>query len=176
MIPLTHAICAQVDVKGLKHSTQYYYMFALGGARSPLGKFRLPPPEGTSLDTVRYGVYTCSSWGWGYFNAYDYGAQLDLDFWMHMGDYIYGAPSCTPLLDRAPSRSGFLILVPIPELNTACTSRSSLRDVLLAMAGSKSVNQLPWKRLLRRCDADAAATTAHARAVTDPVDAVCVGS
>lgn len=37
------------------------------------------------------GVFTCSSWPWGYFNAYDYAATLELDFWMHMGDYIYGA-------------------------------------------------------------------------------------
>ena len=87
------SLALKVDVKGLKHSTQYYYMFHNGGAKSPMGKFRLPPPEGASLEQVRYGVYTCSSWGWGYFNAYDYGAQLDLDFWMHMGDYIYGAAS-----------------------------------------------------------------------------------
>jgi phosphodiesterase/alkaline phosphatase D-like protein len=34
---------------------------------------------GAKLAKLRYGVFTCSSWAWGYFNAYDYASQLDLD-------------------------------------------------------------------------------------------------
>jgi hypothetical protein len=39
----------QVDVKGLSHSTKYFYQFAVEGAYSPVGTFRLPPPAGTSV-------------------------------------------------------------------------------------------------------------------------------
>jgi alkaline phosphatase D len=46
---------------------------------------------GVALDKLHYGVFTCSNYGWGYFNAYGHAATLDLDFWMHVGDYIYGA-------------------------------------------------------------------------------------
>ena len=57
---------------------------------------------GASLEKLRYGVFTCSNWGWGYFNAYDYAAQLDLDFWMHMGDYLYEyGPSTYPSPEEA---------------------------------------------------------------------------
>jgi hypothetical protein len=41
-------------------------------------------PAGEPLDKLRYSVFTCSNWGWGYFNAYDYAATLKLDFWMHV--------------------------------------------------------------------------------------------
>lgn len=27
---------------------------------------------GKKLKKLEYGVFTCSNWGWGYFNAYDY--------------------------------------------------------------------------------------------------------
>ena len=34
-------------------------------------------------------MFSCSNWAWGHFNAYAAAAQLDLDFWMHVGDYFY---------------------------------------------------------------------------------------
>jgi phosphodiesterase/alkaline phosphatase D-like protein len=27
--------------------------------------------------------------GWGFFNAYDAATRYNLDFWMHLGDWIY---------------------------------------------------------------------------------------
>eukprot|EP00877_Chromochloris_zofingiensis_P008820 jgi/Chrzof1/4191/Cz14g02110.t1 len=38
---------------------------------------------------LKYAVFSCSNWGWGYFNAYDAASKLDLDFWVHLGDYYY---------------------------------------------------------------------------------------
>ena len=78
-------------VDGLTHSTDYAYAFAIGAARSASGRFKLPPPAGVSLDRLTYAVFSCSSWSWGYFNAFRAAAtQAErLDFWLHVGDYYY---------------------------------------------------------------------------------------
>ena len=104
----------KVDVAGLRHGVQYYYGFnTTGGQHSPSGTFRLPPPMGTpyaspSSGTVRYAVFSCSNWGWGHFHAYDaaakgWGAKLELDAWIHLGDYYYEyGDTHYPDADEAP--------------------------------------------------------------------------
>lgn len=47
----------------------------------------------TVLPLLRYGIFSCSSWAWGYFNAYAAAAATQLDFWLHVGDYIYECAS-----------------------------------------------------------------------------------
>ena len=61
----------------------------VGSRRSPVGRFRLPPAAGAQLSKLRYAIFSCSNWGFGYFNAYDAATRYDLDFWSHLGDYIY---------------------------------------------------------------------------------------
>eukprot|EP01062_Namystynia_karyoxenos_P003033 TRINITY_DN11060_c0_g1_i2.p1 TRINITY_DN11060_c0_g1~~TRINITY_DN11060_c0_g1_i2.p1 ORF type:complete len:772 (+),score=164.73 TRINITY_DN11060_c0_g1_i2:68-2317(+) len=79
----------KVIASGLPHSVRLYYRFTLGPAVSPVGTFRLPPPEGTRLEELRYASFTCSNWGWGHFNAYDAALRYRLDFWLHLGDWFY---------------------------------------------------------------------------------------
>ncbi|KAL4423479.1 hypothetical protein ABPG77_003612 [Micractinium sp. CCAP 211/92] len=81
----------KVDAQGgLKPEVTYYYKFVAGlGLESPVGQFRLPPPAGKPLEQLRYAIFSCSNWGWGYFNAYDAATRYDLDFSVHLGDYIY---------------------------------------------------------------------------------------
>ncbi|KAK9830221.1 hypothetical protein WJX72_010424 [[Myrmecia] bisecta] len=83
----------KVEVGGLTPGVQYYFHFRLpvaGGAiTSPLGKFRIPAPAGTFLAQLKYAVVSCSNYAAGYFNAYDLYSRYDLDFWLHVGDYIY---------------------------------------------------------------------------------------
>ena len=75
---------------GLAHSTRYQFYFTVGEARSPLGRFRLPPPETVALSSLRYAIFSCSSWSWGHFHAYAEAAKTpELDFWMHVGDWMY---------------------------------------------------------------------------------------
>lgn len=40
------------------------------------------------MERLRFFLYSCANWGFGYFNAYDVGARYDLDFWVHLGDYV----------------------------------------------------------------------------------------
>jgi len=80
---------AKVDIGGLEQGQTYFFAFYAGAARSPVGRFKVPVDGTTKLDNLKYAVFTCANWGWGFFNAYDAASHIDLDFWMHVGDFIY---------------------------------------------------------------------------------------
>lgn len=85
----------KVDIKGLQPKTQYYYRFTGCGGKtvSPVGKTLTAPAYGSDVDSVRMATVSCSNYQNGFFNAYERmaerGERGELDFWMHLGDYIY---------------------------------------------------------------------------------------
>ena len=79
----------KVDIHGLKEGTQYVYAF-LGpqGEASPVGMTKTSPKG--HVEDLHYAVFSCSNWGFGYFHAYNVASIMKkLDFWVHLGDYIY---------------------------------------------------------------------------------------
>ena len=40
------------------------------------------------MERLKFFLYSCSNWGFGYFNAFDIGSRYNLDFWVHLGDYV----------------------------------------------------------------------------------------
>ncbi len=78
----------RVDPRGLEPSTRYHYAFEALGARSPVGRTQTAP-EG-ACDHLRIAVVSCAKYTAGYFNVYARLAEReDLDFVLHVGDYIY---------------------------------------------------------------------------------------
>lgn len=78
---------------------------------SAVGKFRTPDSATTTTKKLTYALFSCSNWGWGYFNAYDAATRYDLDFWVHLGDYIYEYsnnvyPSMTQAVRYVPASAG----------------------------------------------------------------------
>ena len=93
-------LTVKVDVRGLSPRVRYRYEFSVdsddGTQTSGRGTFTLPDPPGTgtaaaAAPPLRYAVFSCSNWGWGRFNAYSHAASLEggLDFWVHLGDFLY---------------------------------------------------------------------------------------
>lgn len=78
-----------LDVRRLTPGLRYHYRFQSGGAVSDVGTFKLPPKQGDHLAELRYAVFSCTNWRFGYFNAYEAAADLALDFWLHLGDFYY---------------------------------------------------------------------------------------
>lgn len=62
---------SQVEAKGLKPFTSYYYQFNVCGAstRSPIGRTKTAPAEHDETP-IGLAVYSCSNYPNGYFNAY----------------------------------------------------------------------------------------------------------
>ena len=92
MPQLGHSV--HVEVAGLRPDRTYWYRFHAGGATSPVGRTRTLPPPGSEPDRMRFAFVSCQNWEQGLFTAYDHLAVQDLDFVVHLGDYIYeGEPS-----------------------------------------------------------------------------------
>ena len=85
----------QVDVEGLEAGTHYWYAFEAGADRSPIGRLRTL--TGPDVDHLRFGVVSCAKYNAGFFNGYSRLAERDdLDFVLHLGDYIYEASQNPP--------------------------------------------------------------------------------
>ena len=79
-----------VEVGGLEPATEYHYGFEAAGERTASGRTRTLP--GPGAQRVRFATCSCAKFNAGYFNAYARIAERgDLDFLLHLGDYIYEA-------------------------------------------------------------------------------------
>ncbi|MGJ6969149.1 alkaline phosphatase D family protein [Streptosporangium sp. G11] len=67
----------------------YWYRFLSGGTYSRVGRTRTMPPPGAKADRMRFAFVSCQSWAGGPYPAYRDLAEQDLDFVLHLGDYIY---------------------------------------------------------------------------------------
>jgi phosphodiesterase/alkaline phosphatase D-like protein len=79
-----------VDVGELEPATSYHYGFQAAGERSPVARTRTLPGAGATR--ARFATCSCAKFNAGFFNAYARIAERDdLDFLLHLGDYIYEA-------------------------------------------------------------------------------------
>ncbi|HEX3873978.1 MAG TPA: alkaline phosphatase D family protein [Solirubrobacteraceae bacterium] len=86
----THDHTVHVDVTGLEPATCYHYAFTVGDETSPVGRTRTLPAGG--VERVRFAACSCAKFDAGFCNAYARIAEHDdLDFVLHLGDYIYEA-------------------------------------------------------------------------------------
>lgn len=85
-----------VEVRGLQPARWYWYQFKVGNEVSPIGRTRTAPNLRDRLNRFRFAFASCQNWQQGYYTAYRYMAEEDLDLVVHLGDYIYeGPPSAT---------------------------------------------------------------------------------
>lgn len=78
-----------VEIDGLMPDRWYWYRFHSGGATSPIGRTRTVPPIDAAPAQLRFAVAACQQYEQGYYAAYRYMVQDDLDLIVHLGDYIY---------------------------------------------------------------------------------------
>lgn len=74
---------------GLQPATPYFYRFANSRTASPTGRTRTLPAAGAAVARVKFAVVTCNAWVANHWGALDLLLQEDLDFVLHLGDYIY---------------------------------------------------------------------------------------
>jgi alkaline phosphatase D len=84
---LAHSV--HVEVHGLDPNREYFYQFHVGGEESPIGRTRTAPAPHAHVERLRFAFASCQKWDDGYFSAYRRMAEEDLDFVVHLGDYIY---------------------------------------------------------------------------------------
>ncbi|KAI8931617.1 hypothetical protein NX059_011269 [Plenodomus lindquistii] len=100
----------KVEAKNLQPFTQYFYQFSVCSSNntSPLGRTKTSPDRDDDVSSVGLAVFSCSNYPSGYFNAYGNAARKDeVDFFVHLGDYIYESGRGRPGLDqRATNPTG----------------------------------------------------------------------
>jgi alkaline phosphatase D len=85
----------KVDVSGLEPDRRYWYAFEAPGERSPVGRTRTLP--GAGCERITFVESSCARFNSGFFNAYARMAERDeVNFWLHLGDYIYEFPRLPP--------------------------------------------------------------------------------
>jgi phosphodiesterase/alkaline phosphatase D-like protein len=78
-----------VLVTDLAPNRWHWYRFRVDGGFSRTGRTRTMPAPGAAMDRMRFAFASCQSWVGGPYPAYRDLADQDLDFVVHLGDYIY---------------------------------------------------------------------------------------
>ncbi len=84
---LAHSV--HIELSGLRPAAFYYYRFLIDGYVSRTGRLKTAPMTDAPTNLVKFAFCSCSDFQNGYFVAYADMAKQDLDFWVHLGDYIY---------------------------------------------------------------------------------------
>ncbi|GAC1358001.1 MAG: alkaline phosphatase D family protein [Acidobacteriaceae bacterium] len=69
--------------------TNYYFRFLYNQVPSRTGRFKTLPLATAALAQLKLGYVVCQDYGNGFYNALTYLAQEDVDYVVHLGDYIY---------------------------------------------------------------------------------------
>jgi alkaline phosphatase D len=106
-----HDYTVKVDLDGyLDPDSTYHYRFVHRGVASRTGRCRTLPRADASLDSVRFAVLTCQNYLNGYFPALHHVAAEEVDFLVHVGDFMWSkrgtVRSCREPRHRHPARRG----------------------------------------------------------------------
>mgnify|MGYP001164770139 CR=1 FL=1 len=85
----TRGHSVHVHVQQLQPSTDYWYCFSQGDARSTVGHTRTAPATNADVRELRIALASCQHYEQGQFIAHEEIAKQRLDFVLFMGDYIY---------------------------------------------------------------------------------------
>lgn len=94
--------CVSVAVAGLADDRWYFYRFEVDGSPSRTGRLRTAPAPGATPDHLRFAVASCqqiTSESW-FVTHRAIADEPDLDFLVHLGDYVYNSATSTIGLDQ----------------------------------------------------------------------------
>lgn len=80
---------AHVTVQGLDRNREYWYRFRADGDISPVGRTKTLPGALAPVTEMRFAHVSCNDYQHGEWGAFNGLADENLDYWVHVGDYIY---------------------------------------------------------------------------------------
>ncbi|MCX7989699.1 MAG: alkaline phosphatase D family protein [Aquificaceae bacterium] len=109
----------RIDLEGrLKPGRTYYYRFVYEDVRSMVGRFHTLPERARELTL---GFVVCQNYPDGYYTAYRHLAQEELQFVVHLGDFIYEKIYGPP---RVPGRG-----IQLPSNEKVCINLEDYRHL-----------------------------------------------
>lgn len=106
----TYDYTVRAKVTNLSPGTQYYYRFVAGRASSPVGAARTAPAPASAPQQLRFAWLSCQDWSTNHWGAFSLLAQEQLDFIVHVGDYIYESVELAFVAGRAEAAHGRIVL------------------------------------------------------------------
>ncbi|KAH7350938.1 phosphodiesterase/alkaline phosphatase D precursor [Rhexocercosporidium sp. MPI-PUGE-AT-0058] len=143
-IRLQISISVKFEARNLQSFTRYYYQFNICNSNnsSLVGRTKTTPRKrDVTNSAVRFAIYSCSNFPFGFFNAYGNTARKDsVDYVIHLGDYIYeyanGEYGWGNSIDRIP--------LPDREICTLYDYRKRLATYRTDLDLLLSHQQFPW--------------------------------
>ncbi|MEW6269863.1 MAG: alkaline phosphatase D family protein, partial [Thermodesulfobacteriota bacterium] len=89
----------KVEVRGLAPDRWYHYRFEVDGVPGVTGRLRTTPRIGAQADRLRYAFASCQQRTASHYVAHRAIAQDEVDFLLHLGDYVYVSDGGTITLD-----------------------------------------------------------------------------
>lgn len=89
----------KVVVRGLRPDRWYYYRFEVDGVAGPTGRLRTAPRIGAKAERLRYAFASCQQRNESYYVAHRAITKENVDFLLHLGDYVYVSDTGTITLD-----------------------------------------------------------------------------
>lgn len=100
-----HDGCCKIKLVGLQPATNYWYRFASadGAHQSAVGKFKTAPAAASDVP-VQFAVVSCQDFNGKYYNSYARLLSEELDFFVHLGDYVYETTGNPEFQNTLPDR------------------------------------------------------------------------
>jgi alkaline phosphatase D len=108
----------RAKVTNLTPGTRYYYRFVGGQDFSAVGHAKTAPAATSTPPQLRFAWLTCQNWSVNHWAAMDLIAAEDLDFMVHLGDYVYetvGPPALGSHAEAAHPRIALPDGLPLPN-------------------------------------------------------------
>jgi alkaline phosphatase D len=91
----------RAKLTSLAPATRYYYRFAAGQDLSPAGQTLTAPAPAAVPAQLRFAWISCQDWSANHWAAFTLLAQEELDFVVHVGDYVYEDVSAPTVAEAA---------------------------------------------------------------------------
>ena len=103
-----NTVKVQLNRPELRPFQKYRYRFIYEGDASRTGHFKTLPAPTADVPSVRFGYVSCQDYTNGYYNAfYHLAREGELDFVVHLGDYMYETVSSESFQGGGPPDRGF---------------------------------------------------------------------
>ncbi|RZU38413.1 alkaline phosphatase D [Fluviicoccus keumensis] len=106
---------------GLNPATTYFYRFKAGTGVSRIGRFKTAPAAAASPAELNFAFVSCQDWSVNHWVGLNALMQQDIDFLVHLGDYIYEAAGDS-YQSESPESSHTKLMLPSQTLKPGSTT------------------------------------------------------